>query len=64
LIHILVFHILSDIAMLPTSSIDKFLVIYGITVALSTATYLIIEKPTNQAGRKMVDGAQKLRIRS
>ena len=54
LIHILVFHILSDVAMLPTSSIGKFLVVFGITVALSTATYMIIEKPTNQAGRRMV----------
>jgi peptidoglycan/LPS O-acetylase OafA/YrhL len=50
--------------MLPASSFGKFLVVYGITVALSTATYMIIEKPTNQAGRRMVDGAQKLRIRS
>ena len=64
LIHLLVFHILSDIAMLPVSSIGKFLVIYGITIALSTITYIIIEKPTNQAGRRMVDGAQKLRIHS
>ena len=54
LIHLLVFHIFRDIAILPVSSIGKFLVIYGITVALSTATYMIIEKPTNQAGRRMV----------
>ena len=54
LIHLLVFHILSDVAILPTSSIGKFLVVFGITVALSTVTYMIIEKPTNQAGRRMV----------
>jgi peptidoglycan/LPS O-acetylase OafA/YrhL len=54
LIHLLVFHILSDVAMLPTSSIGKFLVVFGITIALSTVTYMIIEKPTNQAGRRMV----------
>ena len=57
LIHMLVFHILNDFALLPTSSIGKFLVVYGITVALSTATYMIIEKPSNQAGRRMVGGA-------
>jgi len=54
LIHLLVFHILSDVAILPTSNIGKFLVVFGITVALSTVTYMIIEKPTNQAGRRMV----------
>jgi peptidoglycan/LPS O-acetylase OafA/YrhL len=54
LIHLLVFYILSDVAILPTSSIGKFLVVFGITIGLSTATCMIIEKPTNQAGRRMV----------
>lgn len=53
LIHILVLHVLRDLAMLPASHIGKFLVVYSITVALSTMTYLLVEKPTNQAGRRM-----------
>lgn len=54
LIHFLVLHILGDFTMLPASGVGKFLIVYGVTVAISTATYLLVEKPTNQAGRRMV----------
>lgn len=54
LIHILVLHMFSDFAMLPTSGIGKFLLVYVVTVAVSTVTYLLVEKPTNQLGRRMV----------
>ncbi|MGB7244365.1 MAG: acyltransferase [Sulfitobacter sp.] len=57
LIHVLVLHILDDVATLPASGISRFAVVYGITVALSTVTYLLVEKPTNQVGRRMVEGA-------
>lgn len=54
LIHILVGHVLDDLGVLPTSGIGKFLLVYSITTALSTITYLMIEKPTNQAGLHMI----------
>ena len=53
LIHILVIHVLDDLSMLPASSIGKFAIVYAITVALSTITYLLVEKPTNRAGRRL-----------
>lgn len=56
LVHVLVLHILRDVAMLPASGISRFLVVYGITVVLSTVTYLLVEMPTNRAGRRMVEG--------
>ena len=58
LIHILVLHILGDIDMLPALGLSRFLVVYGITIVLSAATYLLVEMPTNQAGRRMVKGTQ------
>lgn len=58
LIHVVVLHVLDDFTMLPASGIGKFLLVYGVTVAFSTATYLLVEKPTNQAGRRMVQRAQ------
>lgn len=54
LIHFLVLYILGDFTMLPSSGVGQFLIVYGVTVAISTATYLVVEKPTNQAGRRMV----------
>lgn len=54
LIHFLVLHILGDFTMLPASGIGQFLIVYGVTVVISTATYLFVEMPTNQAGRRMV----------
>ncbi|MGJ8627379.1 MAG: acyltransferase family protein [Sulfitobacter sp.] len=56
LIHPLVIHLLGDYAMLPASGIGKFLVVYAVTIAVSTVTYLLVEKPTNQAGRNLVAG--------
>jgi exopolysaccharide production protein ExoZ len=58
LVHALVLHILGDASMLPVSGIGKFMVVYGITIVLSAVTYLLVEIPTNQAGRRMVEGAQ------
>ena len=58
LIHALVLHILGDASMLPVSGIGRFMVVYGITVVLSAGTYLLVEIPTNQAGRRMVEGAR------
>lgn len=57
LIHALVLHVLRDAALLPTSGIGSFMVVYGITVVLSSVTYSLIEMPTNQAGRRMVANA-------
>ncbi len=57
LVHILVLHMSDDFAMLPTSGIGKFLLVYVVTVAVSTVTYLLVEKPTNQVGRRMVGRA-------
>lgn len=57
LIHILVIHILGDVGLLPTSGSGTFVLVYGITVALSTVTYLVIEKPANRAGRWLVQSA-------
>lgn len=54
LIHFLVLHVLGDFAMLPLSGIRKFLLVYVLTVVVSTVTYLLVEKPTNQVGRRMV----------
>ena len=54
LTHVLVLHMLGEFAMLPTSGIGKFLIVYTVTVAVSTVTYLGVEKPTNQAGRRLV----------
>ncbi|MCF6315106.1 MAG: acyltransferase [Marinosulfonomonas sp.] len=54
LLHILVLHVLRDLSLLPAPGLQTFLVVYAITVVLSTATYLLIEKPTNQYGRRMV----------
>ena len=56
LVHALVLHILGDASMLPVSGIGKFMVVYGITIVLSVGTYLFVEIPTNQAGRRMVEG--------
>jgi len=53
LIHILVLHIFSEMSMLPTSGFGKFMIVYGTTIALSTATYILVERPTNNLGRKM-----------
>ena len=58
LIHALVIHILGDASMLPVSGIGRFMVVYGITIVLSAGTYLLVEIPTNQAGRRMVEGAR------
>ena len=38
--------------------IGRFMVVYGITIVLSAGTYLLVEIPTNQAGRRMVEGAR------
>lgn len=57
LIHVLVIHMLGDFSMLPASGIGKFLLVYVVTVAVSTVTYLLVEKPTNQVGRRMVGRA-------
>ena len=54
LVHTLVIHVLADLEWLPASGHGKFLVVYAITLILSTLTYLLIEKPTNQYGRKIV----------
>ena len=53
LIHILVVHILGDLGFLPASGLGGFLLVYIITIALSSLTYVLVEKPTNQAGRRM-----------
>ncbi len=58
LIHAVVIHILIDAALLPASGVYTFLVVYGVTVLLSTATYLAVERPTNHAGRRLVENAQ------
>jgi len=39
---------------LPDAGHIRFILIFGVTVLLSTLTYLLIEKPTNQYGRKLV----------
>lgn len=56
LLHNLVLHLMTDFDLLPTSGLGKFLVVYAVTCVLSTLTYLVIEKPTNQAGRRLVQG--------
>lgn len=58
LIHVVVLHVLGDFTLLPASGIGTFLIVYGVTVAISTATYLLVEKPTNQVGRRMVQRMQ------
>ncbi len=55
LIHNLIIHILGDTGMLPSYGVKTFIVVYGITILLSTVTYLLVEKPTNSAGRRIVD---------
>ncbi len=55
LIHMLVIHIYSELGVLPETAIWKFVVVYTITIILSTVTYVVIEKPTNHLGRLMVE---------
>ena len=54
LVHMFVIHILHDLGWLPDAGHIRFILIFGVTVLLSTLTYLLIEKPTNQYGRKLV----------
>lgn len=53
LIHMLVHPALKDWTQLQPSGLGYFLVVYGLTVGCSTATYLLIEKPTNTFGRRL-----------
>ena len=56
LIHPLVIQALEDFGVInETGSFARFSLVYGITVALSSCTYILIEKPTNKLGRKMVE---------
>ena len=54
LLHFLVLHILRDLSLLPTSGFKIFIIVYTVTVAFSTVSYFLIEKPTNQYGRRIV----------
>ncbi|CUJ98103.1 acyltransferase [Shimia thalassica] len=62
LIHPLVIQVLEDFGMInETGGFAKFSLVYGITVAFSSCTYILIEKPTNKFGRKMVE-REKLNV--
>lgn len=57
-LHFLVLYILRDLSLLPVSGFKMFIIVYGITVVLSTAAYLLVEKSTNQYGRRIVKNFQ------
>ena len=50
LIHMLVIHVLDNLAILPGTPLAQFALVYAVTISLSTLTYLAIEKPTNRIG--------------
>ncbi|WP_370400800.1 acyltransferase family protein [Sulfitobacter sp. JB4-11] len=54
LIHLLVAHILTDLQLLPPAGLITFGVVFCISVALSTLTYVLVERPTNELGRRIV----------
>jgi exopolysaccharide production protein ExoZ len=54
LTHLLVLHILGELAILPITGFWVFVAVYTVTVAISATTYVFIEKPANQAGRRIV----------
>lgn len=53
LLHTLVVHTLREVWGGFDSSIVHFLVVYGVTVLLATATYFLIERPTNSFGKRL-----------
>ncbi|GHF42988.1 acyltransferase [Seohaeicola zhoushanensis] len=59
LVHYLVVHVLGSFAWMPPSGLARFAIVYAITVVISTLTYMLVEKPTNRAGRRM---AERLRV--
>ena len=56
LIHMLVIHVLDNLAILPGTPLAQFALVYVVTISLSTLTYLAIEKPTNRIGRRLAEG--------
>ena len=58
LLHMLVLQVMQGFALLPQAGLAQFLVVYSVTVALSTGTYLLVEKPTNRMGRRLAEAGQ------
>ncbi len=54
LIHLLVTHILTDLQLVPPSGLVTFAVVLAVSLALSTLTYAMVERPTNELGRRIV----------
>ncbi len=53
--HYIVLSVLKTYDFTTASNLFNFIIVYGITVALSAVTYLVIEKPSNDFGRRLVN---------
>jgi peptidoglycan/LPS O-acetylase OafA/YrhL len=53
--HFIVISVLKTYDLTATSHLLNFISVYGITLVLSAITYLIIEKPSNNFGRRLVN---------
>ncbi len=53
--HFIVLSALKTYDLTVASHLLNFILVYGITVALSAVTYLVIEKPSNDFGRRLVN---------
>lgn len=62
LIHLLVTHMLTDLQLLPPGGLVTFGVVFGISIALSTLTYIYVERPTNELGRRIVNKREAAQV--
>jgi exopolysaccharide production protein ExoZ len=56
LMHMVVFQLVQRLS-LPFDSFTRFLIIYSLTIAVSSVTYALIERPFNSFGRKLALGS-------
>lgn len=54
LTHWIIFHILNDISALPDDGVLRFLLVYLVTILISSVTYFLVERPTNMIGHQFV----------